>query len=212
VIDRARVHGLYAIADTAVVGPADLTEAVAAAIDGGAAVIQYRDKGGAPALRLQQAQALASLCRERNAVFVVNDDPALAQAVEADGVHVGREDPGLAAIRARVGARMLIGVSCYNELGRAVTAQNDGADYVAFGSFYPSPTKPAAVRADPELLRRARARLDVPIVAIGGITPANGAALVEAGADALAVITGVFAADDIRAAARRYAALFTGSG
>ena len=115
---------------------------------------------------------------------------------------------GLRAARALIGDNKLIGVSCYNELERALAAEQDGADYIAFGSFFPSRTKPGAVRATPELLRAARTQLRIPVVAIGGITPENGATLIEAGADMLAVIEGVFAQPDIRAAARRYTRLF----
>jgi thiamine-phosphate pyrophosphorylase len=141
--------------------------------------------------------------------LLVNDDVELAAAVEADGVHLGRDDPAIERARARLGKSALIGVSCYNQLARALDAETRGADYVAFGSFFPSPTKPGAVRASLDLLQEARARLRVPIVAIGGITPENGASLIAAGADLLAVIDGVFNRTDIRAAAARYTQLFT---
>jgi len=121
---------------------------------------------------------------------------------------VGREDPDLHQARTALGRNAIIGVSCYDDLERARRAQADGADYVAFGSFFASPTKPAAVPASLDLLRTARSELTLPIAAIGGITPDNGAQLVAAGADLLAVITGVFAQADVRAAARRYALLF----
>jgi thiamine-phosphate pyrophosphorylase len=202
------VRGLYAIADTAILAPAALQAAVAAAIDGGARLIQYRDKGGDAAARRVQAEALGRLCSDRRVPLVVNDDVALARGIGAAGVHLGRGDSGLTAARQVLGPKALIGVSCYNELDRAVRAQNQGADYVAFGSFFSSPTKPNAVRADLALLRTARRTLRVPIVAIGGITPANVPALIEAGADAVAVISGVFAQPDIEAAARRYVELF----
>jgi thiamine-phosphate pyrophosphorylase len=205
---KRRVRGLYAIADTQYLNPARVVTAVTEALDGGAAVIQYRDKTADAVRRRHTADALADLCRGRGALFLINDDVALARTASADGVHLGREDMPLADARRALGPGAVIGVSCYNELDRAREAVRAGADYVAFGSFFPSPTKPHAVRANVELLRAARAELPVPTVAIGGITPENGPALVAAGADALAVITGVFAADDIRAAARRYAGLF----
>jgi thiamine-phosphate pyrophosphorylase len=203
-----RVRGLYAIADTRYLTPARIVAAVTEAIDGGATMIQFRDKTSDTEPRRRMAGALAELCRQRGVLFLINDDVALAQAVGADGVHLGREDTALADARRALGPNAVIGVSCYDELDRAREATRAGADYVAFGAFFPSPTKPQAVRASLELLRAARAELRVPIVAIGGITPENGAALVAAGAGALAVITGVFADDDIRAAARRYARLF----
>jgi thiamine-phosphate pyrophosphorylase len=206
--DRARLRGLYAIADTGYLDAARLIGAVTEAIAGGARLIQYRDKGTDPARRREQVRALTALCRRYGIPLIVNDDVALAAALGADGVHIGRDDPGLAEARRQLGTERLIGVSCYNDLERALAAQSLGADYVAFGSFFASPTKPQAVRASRELLVAARARLHVPIVAIGGITPENGAALLAAGADALAVIDGVFNQPDIRAAAQRYARLF----
>jgi len=203
-----RVTGLYAIADSAYLTADQFVPAVRAALDGGARVIQYRDKQASAAQREAIARALIDLCRQHAVPLLINDDVALAAVVGATGVHLGRDDPDIAAARAALGDAALIGVSCYNELGRARAAQDAGADYVAFGRFFPSRTKPQAVPAAPELLRAARAVLKIPIVAIGGITPENGASLVEAGADALAVIEGVFNQPDIRAAAERYARLF----
>lgn len=207
----SRVRGLYAIADTGCVDPARLAAAVAQALEGGASVIQYRDKSGDPGTRRRTARALLTLCRRYGVPLLVNDDVELAVETGADGVHLGREDVPLEAARARLGPEAIVGVSCYNDLERARRAAAAGADYVAFGRFFPSSTKPHAVAADPELLRAARAELSVPIVAIGGITPENGASLIAAGADALAAIEGVFRQPDIRAAAERYAQLFKAS-
>ncbi|HKQ30575.1 MAG TPA: thiamine phosphate synthase [Burkholderiales bacterium] len=203
-----RIAGLYAIADTRTLDDSRLIPAVRAAIEGGARVIQYRDKSDDVDRRGRQASTLASLCREHGVVFLINDDIALAQQVDADGVHVGRDDAPLHRARTALGAQSIVGVSCYNELARAERAQTDGADYVAFGSFFASLTKPNAVRADLDLLKQARRTLHVSIVAIGGITPQNATPLVEAGADALAVIDGVFGVADPRAAAQRYRTLF----
>lgn len=203
-----RLHGLYAIADTHYLDAARLAPAVEAAIAGGARVVQYRDKRHDAASRVRQARDLAAICRRHGVLFLVNDDVVLAEAAGADGVHLGHGDMPLAAARRLLGPGKIIGVSCYNELERALAAERAGADYVAFGSFFPSRTKPQAVRATPDLLRAAKQRLPIPVVAIGGITPENGAALIEAGADMLAVIEGVFAQPDVRAAAGRYARLF----
>jgi len=204
-----RLAGLYAVTpdedDTGV-----LVAKCAAAIDGGARAIQYRHKTASAALREAQARAVVALCRERGALSIVNDDAALAARVGADGVHVGDEDGGIASARAIVGPERIVGVSCYNALPRAVDAVEEGADYVAFGSFFASGTKPNARRAELDLVPRARA-LGVPVVAIGGIDADNARELVDAGVDAVAVIGAVFAHDDPRdvtAASRRIAAAF----
>ncbi len=202
------VRGLYVIADAALLAPGALVGAVEQAIRGGAALVQFRDKQRQGTQRHAELVELRALCRQRGIPLIINDDPSLAQSLDADGVHLGRDDGAIAAARALLGPGRLIGASCYNELPLALAAQAAGADYVAFGSFFASITKPGAVVATPGLLQRARAALDLPLVAIGGITPDNGAALLAAGADALAVITGVFAAADPEAAARRYARLW----
>jgi thiamine-phosphate pyrophosphorylase len=206
---RAAIRGLYAVADSAYLTPDAFVPAVQAALDGGARIIQYRNKSSDAATHARIARDLNALCQRHAVPFLINDDVALAAATGADGVHLGRDDLGVAAARAVLGPRAIIGVSCYNELDRARVAAAAGADYVAFGRFFPSRTKPQAVPATLDLLRQARATLQIPIVAIGGITPENGGALIEAGADALAVIEGVFGQADIRAAAARYAVLFS---
>jgi thiamine-phosphate pyrophosphorylase len=208
------VRGLYAITPAGRDG-AQLLAQVRAALDGGASIVQYRDKSGDTARRLREARELATLCKSRGATFIVNDDAGLARESGADGVHLGREDGGLdaaafAAAREVVGGGM-IGVSCYNELALAQAAVAAGADYVAFGSVFPSPTKPSAVRAPLELFARARG-LGVPLVAIGGITSANASRVLAAGADCTAVISDLFDAPDVAARAREYAALFAQGG
>jgi thiamine-phosphate pyrophosphorylase len=197
---RAPIAGLYALtpelADTTL-----LIARVAAAIAGGAAVVQYRNKLGDAALRREQARSLRALCAARAATFIVNDDVDLAREVAADGVHLGRDDTAIVTARQRLGAGAIIGASCYDSLERAQRAVAAGADYLAFGSFYASAVKPEAVRAHPSLLTAAKARWCVPVVAIGGISAANAPALVAAGADAVAVISALFDAPDIAAAA-----------
>ncbi|MGQ0577405.1 MAG: thiamine phosphate synthase [Betaproteobacteria bacterium] len=198
--------GLYAItpglADSAL-----LTGKVRAALRGGARVVQYRNKAADKGLRHEQALQVARLCRGAGACFIVNDSIELASAVAADGVHLGKDDGGIGAARALLGPGKLIGVSCYNQLWRARDAVAQGADYIAFGSFFPSPTKPNAENASRDLLRAAK-EFSRPIVAIGGITPDNAAELIEAGADAVAVLSAVFDAPDVECAARRIAGLF----
>ena len=205
-------RGLYAITDQQLIPEGELGKRVSEAIDGGAAIIQYRDKSSSQATRLAQATELASLCRARKVALIINDDVELARSVSADGVHLGINDDSVRAARAQLGADAIIGVSCYNQLARAQDAVAAGADYVAFGRFFASNTKPNAVTADIELLVEARHQLQVPIVAIGGITPDNGAALIAAGADYLAAIDGVFGQADVYAAALGYAGLFTTKG
>lgn len=204
---RLVIKGLYAItpecADTA-----DLQRRTRLALLGGAQVLQYRSKLPDAALRLTQAQALRALTRQFGVTYIVNDDAQLAAAVDADGVHLGTKDGDIAAARALLGEDRLIGASCYNKLALAQEAVRAGADYVAFGAFYSSSVKPEAVVAQPDLLQAARRALALPLVAIGGITATNGAPLVQSGADALAVISSLFEAVDIEAAAQNFAKLF----
>lgn len=179
-----------------------------AALRGGARLIQFRDKSLAGPEREAVARTLVGMAHAHAAGCIINDDVALAARTQADGVHLGRDDPDPIAARGRLGPNALIGVSCYNELDRAHAAETAGADYVAFGAVFPSPTKPAAVQADLDLLRRARAELTGPICAIGGITPDNAPAVVATGAELLAVVQGISAAPDPEAAARRISGLF----
>lgn len=206
-MSAARLRGLYAITpDTA----ADLCGPVSAALRGGARLVQYRNKAGPSELRSDQARQLQALCAAAGALFIVNDDIKLAHAVGADGVHLGKDDAGIEAARALLGAGAVVGASCYDSLDRAAAAATAGADYLAFGSFFPSRTKPGAVRADAMLLQTAHERFDLPLCAIGGITAVNGGALVAAGADMLAVVDGLFGAPDVERAAADYAALWAG--
>ncbi|MBV6475259.1 MAG: thiamine phosphate synthase [Rhodocyclaceae bacterium] len=202
------LDGLYAVtpdlADTA-----DMLRRAEQVLLGGVRLVQYRNKPADAALRREQAAALLALCRRHGARLVVNDDLPLALSLGADGVHLGREDGDLAAARAVLGAGRLLGVSCYDELERAREAKRVGADYVAFGSFFASPTKPAAVRAPLGLPAAAKAELGLPVCAIGGITLQNAPQLIDAGADLLAVISDLFEAPDIRARAAAYTSLFS---
>ena len=196
--------GLYAITD----GPrADLIARAEHALQGGAAVLQYRDKTDDAVRRIGEATALRAVCERHGVNLIINDDVELARVTSAHGVHLGRTDADPCLARAILGERAIIGVSCYNDLSRARKLATLDVDYLAFGSFFDSPTKPAAQRAPLDILESAHA-LGLPVVAIGGITPCNGAALIAAGADFLAVISGVFAATNIEAAARAYASLF----
>lgn len=207
-MSRPALRGPYVITDPHLILPTTLVETVAQAIEGGAGLVQYRHKGQDRGLRQRQAEELAALCQEAAVPLIVNDDIELAERCGAQGIHLGRTDASIAQARRRLGAEALIGVSCYNELDRALGAEAEGADYVAFGSMYPSPTKPTASHASPDLIHQARRQLSIPICAIGGITPDNALAVIEAGADMVAVISAVFGTRDPRAATQRLAALF----
>ena len=205
----SRLHGLYVITDSQLLADDDaLLLGVEAAIAGGASVVQYRDKSADQAKRLRQSRALLNLCRKHGVPLLINDDVALAVEIGADGVHLGLDDATLFEARERLGKQAIIGVSCYNQLALAQQAEQGGADYVAFGRFFSSNTKPNAVQASRELLLEAKQQIGVPIVAIGGITPENGGPLVATQADMLAVIHGVFAQADICTAAQNYTELF----
>lgn len=196
------LRGLYAITPEAL-DPDDLRRRVGAALDGGIAMLQYRRKARAT---LGEARELARMCRSQGARFIVNDDVEFALACGADGVHLGRDDGALAAARTRLPG-LLLGASCYDDPGAARAAVAAGADYVAFGSVFASPTKPHAVRAPLTLFHEAKA-LGVPLAAIGGITLENAPTVVQAGADLLAVISDLFDTDDIAGRARAYGKLF----
>jgi thiamine-phosphate pyrophosphorylase len=201
-------RGLYAITpdepDTR-----ELVRKVRQALAGGARMVQYRNKSADAMLRLEQSRALLALCGAARVPLIINDDLDLALALGADGVHLGRDDVPVAAARTRLDKEMLLGVSCYDRLDLAVDARNAGADYVAFGSAFPSTTKPGAPHAPLSLYREAKARLGLPIVAIGGITRENARAVIGAGADAIAVIRALFGAHDVERSAREFASLFS---
>ncbi|MCC6535208.1 MAG: thiamine phosphate synthase [Burkholderiales bacterium] len=204
-MNRRAISGLYAVtpdeADTA-----RLCALVSAALAGGAQLVQYRNKTAGETLRLEQARALLPICAAAQVPLIINDDTELAAAIVAPGLHLGRDDGDVAAARARL-PHALLGVSCYGDIARAVDARKQGADYVAFGSFFASTTKPGATRAPLALVSEAKRTIALPVVAIGGITLDNAAELLRAGVDALAVISALFDAADVAGAARKFAAL-----
>jgi thiamine-phosphate pyrophosphorylase len=201
------LRGLYAITpECADRGP--FIAQVEAALRGGCRMLQYRDKTSTMPERLARARALRELSAQFATVLLINDDLALAQLVGADGVHLGQDDGSLVSARAILGPDKILGASCYADLARAERARAAGADYVAFGAAYPSPTKPAAPLATVDLFFRAKSALTVPVCAIGGITLDNARPLIAAGTDLLAVITDLFSATDIAARAAAYQSLF----
>ncbi|WP_293647715.1 thiamine phosphate synthase [Thiolapillus sp.] len=199
--------GLYAITVDGTRGDT-LYSQVESALAGGACILQYRDKSGDTLRRLTEAKTLLQLCDAHQALLIINDDIELCRRSGAHGVHLGKEDRDLPGARKILGKDSIIGVSCYNDLQRARAAADQGADYVAFGAVYRSSTKPSAVNAGLALLREARTALDLPIVAIGGITPENALPVVEAGADMVAMIQGLFGQEDIYRAAENTSRLF----
>ncbi len=201
-------RGLYAITPGDLIDSTRLYYAVEEAIDGGAAVIQYRDKSDDTCRRREEAKELLAICRHRHVPLIINDDVELTAEIGADGVHLGQEDTKLSQARELLEEKTIIGISCYNKPELALAAQEAGANYVAFGRFYPSSTKPRAVSASLEMLRKVRPRLEIPVAAIGGITPENSAELLTTGADLLAVIQSVFGDQAPRVAARSFAELF----
>jgi thiamine-phosphate pyrophosphorylase len=202
------LHGLYAITNAKLTPDSRLIAQVEAALRGGARVIQYRDKSNNRAKRIQQATALTELCLRYQRPLLINDDPQLALDCGAAGVHLGQGDSGLNQARALLGSQAIIGITCHDSLALAQQAQQQGADYVAFGAFFASTSKPDAQPAPLALLQQAHAQLDIPVVAIGGINVDNAAQLIAQGADMIAVIADLFAAPDIEHQAQRLTALF----
>lgn len=203
----ARLRGLYAVTPERADGGALLAD-VEAALAGGCRVVQLRDKLSPMAERLARARALRAATLRHGALLLINDDLALCRLVDADGVHLGRDDGDLALARRLLGPEKILGASCYADLARAQAAEQAGADYVAFGAAFPSPTKPEAANATVDLFFRAKTALTVKVCAIGGITAANAPTLLAAGVDLLAVITDLFSAPDIEARAAAYQRLF----
>jgi thiamine-phosphate pyrophosphorylase len=202
------ISGLYAITPDTDDTPGLLAR-VEQALAGGARLLQYRNKNAGAALRLIQGRALLALCWQYQVPLIINDHLDLALALDADGLHMGAEDGPLALARARLGAGKILGVSCYRSVETALDAEKSGVDYVAFGGFFPSTVKPGMTTRTPlTLLQEAKQRLSVPVIAIGGITVDNAPQLITAGANGVAVITALFGASDVRAAARDFTALF----
>ncbi|MCY4642930.1 MAG: thiamine phosphate synthase [Gammaproteobacteria bacterium] len=186
------LKGLYVIADTQSIRARDFLDTVESVLSVGTRIIQYRDKVNDQETRTVIGHKLRSLTRKHKSLLIINDDIELTRDIDADGVHLGKEDHGISETGTFLGAEKIIGASCYNEYGNAVQAVADGAAYIAFGSFFTSPTKPSAPLADTGLITRAKQELNIPVCAIGGITQDNVTPLLHAGADMIAVISGIF--------------------
>ena len=203
-----RLHGLYAITDQDLIPESGFKHAVEAVLMGGARIIQYRDKSTESGKRHLQATCCKLLCQQYDATFIVNDDIELCKAVGADGVHLGRDDTGLHSARQQLGDDAIIGVSCYDDIQRAVKAQDRGADYVAFGAMFSSSTKPETVIAGPGIIPDAKQRIEIPVCTIGGIDTGNAQQVVDCGADMIAVISTLFASKNIKDTANKLSGLF----
>jgi thiamine-phosphate pyrophosphorylase len=204
---ESRLHGLYAITDEKLLSVTQFHFSVEQALQGGAGIVQYRDKSNDLEKRNKQATALRTLCDQYGALLIINDDLALARLANADGIHLGENDATVSQARRVLGDRAIIGVSCYNQLGLAIKAEGEGASYVAFGAFFPSPVKPEARTAELNLIADAKQKLTVPVCAIGGININNAQKVFDAGADMVAIISGVFAQPDIKTVSRQISSL-----
>ena len=201
------IKGLYAItpdmADTDL-----LLQKVEAALQGGINILQYRNKAANHKLQTQQAREILPLCRQYNVPLIINDSVKLCLTLDADGIHLGADDGNLAEVRARIGNNKILGASCYNCFDLALTAQQAGASYVAFGACFDSSTKPSAHVASLDLFTKAKNELNISAVAIGGISLQNAHQVIAAGASAIAVINAIFNANDVKLASQQFSQLF----
>jgi len=195
---KDKLKGLYAITDESLITEEYFSNTIELALQGGARIIQYRDKSNNAQKRLQQARALRSLCKQYQAVFIINDDIELAITVNADGVHLGKDDALISEARQTLGKDAIIGISCYNDINLAIAAEKNSADYVAFGAMFSSSTKPEAINANIDIISNAKQRLSIPVCAIGGITDKNIQQLTRQGVDMTAVISSLFTTNDVK--------------
>lgn len=205
---HAKLRGLYVITDTKLIPRDRFVQTVEAAVRGGATMVQLREKETPQDEVIRLGRELLAVTKRYGALLIINDHPSVAKAVGADGAHVGREDPPVSEARALLGPEAIIGASCYGDVTRALAAEQEGADYVAFGTPFPSPTKTKRTDISLGIFRAAKQRVKVPVFAIGGITIDNVDEVIDAGADGIAVVSGVFAAADVEAAARALAQRF----
>ena len=206
-MDMPKSGGIYLINDSKNLAIDDLLDKTEKILDVGISLFQFRDKNSKYEIKKSTALKLQTLCKKYNTLFIINDDVVLAQEISADGVHLGRDDMDIDMARKILGDK-IIGFSCYNNLEDAITAEIMGADYIALGSFFNSPTKPEARKIAIDLLPIAKSKLNIPVVAIGGITPENGKQLVDNKVDFLAIISGIYASTDIINSVKAYKNLF----
>ena len=206
-MDMPKSGGIYLISDSKNLAIDDLLDKTEKILNVGISLFQFRDKNSKYEIKKSTALKLQTLCKKYNTLFIINDDVVLAKEISADGVHLGRDDMDIDMARKILGDK-IIGFSCYNNLEDAITAEIMGADYIALGSFFNSPTKPEARKIAIDLLPIAKSKLNIPVVAIGGITPENGKQLVDNKVDFLAIISGIYASTDIINSVKAYKNLF----
>ena len=206
---KEKLKGLYAITDEHLITEADFKQKVTLALQGGSRIIQYRDKSNNSKKRFQQARSLRSICEQYHALCIINDDIDLSKAVNAHGVHLGKNDTSITKARQTLGENAIIGVSCYNNLSLAIDAEKNSADYVAFGAMFSSSTKPEAVKTNIDIISHAKQQLNIPVCAIGGITDKNIQQLIQQGVDMTAVISSLFAGNDVKELAGRLSKYFS---
>ncbi len=203
------ISGIYAITDpNLLTSERALLDAVDCALSQGVRIIQYRDKSATPSVQLARAKAIHALCQQYQAISIINDSVDLMIASGADGVHLGQTDGTAALARHLLPSDAIVGITCHNDPTLALIAEQQGADYIALGRFYPSKTKPQAKPAEIDRLIEAKQQLSIPIVAIGGINAHNMSPLLNAGADAIAVIDAIFGQTDVRQAAKTLVTTF----
>jgi len=193
-----KLKGLYAITDEQLIAEKHFSKTIELVLQGGARIIQYRDKSSNQQKRFQQASLVSSFCKQYQAISIINDDIELAKAVNADGVHLGKDDDSISSAKQILGEQAIIGMSCYNDISLAIAAEKNKVDYVAFGAMFSSQTKPDAANANLDIISDAKRLLSIPVCAIGGITDKNIQQLIQNGADMAAVISSLFSADDIK--------------
>ena len=206
-MNMPKSRGIYVISDCKNYKADDLLEITENILSAGISLFQFRDKNSKYGVKKILAKKLQVLCKKYITPFIINDDVKLAKEISADGVHLGKENIGINKARNILGGK-IIGASCYNDLEYAIYAEKLGANYVAFGSFFDSPTKPDAKKAEIELLVKSKSRLKIPVVAIGGITPENGKQLVKSNVDFLAVISGIYQSTNVKNSVKTYKKLF----
>lgn len=208
ILKNNRIAGVYAIPSEQILQDGSFLDKVERVLAGGVSIIQYRAKSIPVEIQLQQCEALHNLCSGFSALFIINDNIELAQKTGADGIHLGADDDDIAAARETLGSDIIIGASCYNSVEKAEIAYNKGASYVAFGRFFPSNTKPDAPQASLQTIVECKRKIDIPVVAIGGINDKNAKGVIDSGADSVAVIDYLFSADSPKEAAESLVNLF----